>query len=228
LSHDEVDRLDSIVRRGRILQRGETLFEIGSPFECIFAVRSGSLKAYRATAEGEEQIIAFHLPGELMGFDGFDAEAHRCTAVALETTSICALPMDRIEELCMEIRGLQRQVHRLLGREIAADQEMLLLLGRGSAEERLAAFLLSLSNRLSQRGFSATRFVLSMSRHDIGNYLGLALETVSRQFARFQANGVMSVRRREVEIDDIDALRGIVSDCLGVVESPGAERNKTG
>jgi CRP/FNR family transcriptional regulator, anaerobic regulatory protein len=228
LNVDEIDRLDAIVRRGRLLDRGQLVFDAGDAFDSLYVVRSGSLKSSMTTPDGREQIVGFHLPGELVGLDGFSTGVHHCFAQGLETTSVCGLPTDRIEELSHEVPGLDRALHRLLGREIAEDQALLLLLGKGTAEERLAAFLLSLSRRHAERGFSPTRFNLSMSRHEIGNYLGLALETVSRQFAKLQSAGVLRVNRRAVEIRALDALRRLVGECpapIGVpAAAPGANR----
>jgi CRP/FNR family transcriptional regulator len=224
LSGEEVDRLDAIAQRGRALDPSQRLFEAADAFESLYVVRSGSLKSSMSTPEGLEQIVGFHLPGELVGLDAFHAGVHHCSAQALETTSVCGLPIERLEELCVEIPSLSRQMHALLGREIAHDQSMLLLLGKGTAEERLAAFVLSLSRRYEARGFSATRFNLTMSRHDIGNYLGLALETVSRQFAKLQSRRVLSVNRRELEIHDLEQLQRLVGECREQVV-PAAPRS---
>ncbi len=156
-------------------------------------------------------MLGFHLPGEIIGLDAIDQDAHACSAKVLETSAICEIPFSRLEELTASISSLQHQMFRLLSKEISHDTDMLLLLGKKNAEERLAAFLLSMSRRLQKRGLSATDFYLSMSRHEIGNYLGLAVETVSRLFTRFQDDGLMRVDRKHIELLDVDALDGLVN-----------------
>jgi CRP/FNR family transcriptional regulator len=204
-----MERFEKIVSQRRPLQRGDSLYRVGDRFHSLFAVRSGALKTIMITPDGDEQIIGFHMPGELLGFDGL-SDYYNCNAVALERTSVCDLPLNRVEELSRVIAGLHRQLCSIMGRELNTDQAMLLLLAKLSADDRLAAFLLSLSKRFAQRGFSESRFILAMSRHDIANYLGLAPETVSRVFARFQQDGLLSVNRREIEIHDMDTLRSRV------------------
>lgn len=202
----DLELLDSIIKRRRPLRRGEHLFRIGDPFQAIYAVRAGSLKTYAMTEDGHEQVIGFHLPGELVGLDAINAECHPCGAKALETTSVCEIPFDRLEELADRLPTLQRQLLRLLSKEILHDHNLLMLLGKRSAEERLAAFLASLSARFKRRGFSSTEFYLSMSRNDIGNYLGLAVETVSRLFTRFQDEGLVKVQRKHIQLCSVDEL----------------------
>lgn len=211
LDSTEVDRLDSIVRRRRPLPRGEHLYRVGDRLQSLYAVRSGCVKSYIRTEGGNEQILGFHLPGELVGLDALENESHACAAVALETVGICELPIARLEETHHTIPGLQRRVLKLIGREVAADHAMLLLLGKKSAEERLARFLFNLSLRFKQRGFSEREFNLSMPREDIANYLGLARETVSRLLAQFQHNGLLSMRRRNIRIRDMDRLKALAS-----------------
>lgn len=207
----ELDELDSIIKRRRPVKRGEHLFRVGSPFQAIYAVRSGSIKTYTPTEDGHEQVTGFHLPGELLGLDAINLGHHPCAAKALETTSICEIPFDRLEELSTRLPSLQHQLLKIMSKEILHDQSLLMLLGKKSADERLAALLLSLSGRYQQRGFSPTDFYLSMSRNDIGNYLGLAVETVSRLFTRFQDEGLLSVQRKHVCITDLPRLRAIAN-----------------
>lgn len=202
----DLERLEHIIKRRTPLARGDHLFRMGDPFRALYAVRSGSLKTYALSGDGGEQVTGFHLPGELAGLDAITTERHPCAAYALETTSICEIPFDSLEELAGEIPGLRRQLLRLMSREILADQGHLMLLGRKTAEERLATLLVSLSARLQARGFPAHEFRLSMSRADIGNYLGLAVETVSRLFSRFQEEGLLVVARKRVHIRDLDGL----------------------
>jgi CRP/FNR family transcriptional regulator, anaerobic regulatory protein len=207
----ELEELDSIIKRRRPVKRGEHLFHVNDPFQAIYAVRSGSIKTYTPTEDGHEQVTGFHLPGELLGLDAINLLHHPCAAKALETTSICEIPFDRLEELSMHLPSLQHQLLKIMSKEILHDQSLLMLLGKKSAEERLAALLLSLSNRYQQRGFSPTDFHLSMSRNDIGNYLGLAVETVSRLFTRFQDEDLLSVQRKHICILDLPRLRSIAN-----------------
>ncbi|MGC1952417.1 MAG: fumarate/nitrate reduction transcriptional regulator Fnr [Gammaproteobacteria bacterium] len=213
LNATELEQLINIIHRSPSLPRGKHLFKIGDPIQSLYAVRSGSVKVYVPTEPGEEQVLGFILPGEFLGFDGIEAQHHTCAAVPLETTTVCELPYDRLEELCHALPAIDSRIHKLIGKEITGDHEMLILLGKKTAEERLATFLLSLSARFKQRGFSERDFNLSMSRHEIGNYLGLAVETVSRIFARFQDEGLISVNRRYVEILAMDELKKLVGDC---------------
>jgi len=204
---DDLQRLDDIIKRKRPVKRGDDLFRVGEPFHAVYAVRSGSIKTYAPTHDGQEQVTGFHLAGELLGLDAINTNTHPCTAKALETTSVCEIPFERLEELGAQIPSLQRQLFKVMSREIFEEETHTLLLGKRNAEERLAAFLLGISNRFKSRGFSATEFNLSMSRNDIGNYLGLAVETVSRMFTRFQEEGVLSVERKHVIIHDLERLQ---------------------
>ncbi|MFN2382417.1 MAG: fumarate/nitrate reduction transcriptional regulator Fnr [Guyparkeria sp.] len=207
LNHDDVEALERIIKRRRPLQRGEALFQTGDPLQSIYAIRSGSLKTYTHTDDGQEQVTGFHLPSELVGLDAITTDSHNCTARALETTSVCEIPFNRLQELGARIPGLQRQLLRIMSREILEDQDLMIWLGKKTAEERLASLLLRISSRFNARNFSAREFNLSMSRTDIANYLGLAVETVSRLFSRFQADGLLSVERKHVVIEDMDGLR---------------------
>lgn len=202
----DLELLDRIIKHRRPLRRGEHLFRVGDPFQAIYAVRAGSLKTYAMTEDGHEQVIGFHLPGELVGLDAVHGECHPCAAKALETTSVCEIPFDRLEDLADHLPALQRQLLRVLSKEILHDHNLLMLLGKKSADERLAAFLVSLSARFKRRGFSATEFYLSMSRNDIGNYLGLAVETVSRLFTRFQDDRLLEVERKHILLRNMDEL----------------------
>jgi CRP/FNR family transcriptional regulator, anaerobic regulatory protein len=210
LASEDVERLDEIVKRTRPLHRGDFLFRDGDRFRSLYVVKTGSVKTFAPSPEGGEQVLGFHLPGEIIGLDAIDKDAHACSAKVLETSAICEIPFARLEELTAIIPSLQHQMYRLLSKEIGHDTDMLLLLGKKNAEERLAAFLLSMSKRLHKRGLSATDFYLSMSRHEIGNYLGLAVETVSRLFTRFQEDGLMRVDRKHIQLKDVNALEALV------------------
>lgn len=207
LDGEELTKLDEIIKRPRPLQRSQRLYHPGDDFRSIYVVRSGSVKTYTTTPSGEQQITGFHLPGELVGLDGVSTDNYSCTAEALETTSVCELPFTRLESLSGQIPGLQRQLHRLMSKEILAEQQLLLQLGKMSAESRVAAFLVSISMRLHTRGFSPTEFNLTMTRTDIGNYLGMAVETVSRQFTHFQEQGVLKASRKHIQLLQLDTLR---------------------
>jgi len=207
ISPEDVQRLDDIIKRKRPISRGGHIFRAGDTLSAIYAIRSGWVKSYAIAEDGSEQVTGFHLPGELIGLDAIASGEHPCSAKALDTTSICDIPFDRLEDLAAEVSGLQRQLLRIMSQELTTDEELLMLLGKRSAEERLAALLLSISSRLSQRGYSAHEFRLPMSRNDIGNYLGLAVETVSRLFTRFQQQGLLSVQNKLVSIQDLDGLK---------------------
>lgn len=211
LNHSDIEELERIIKRRRPLQRGECLFQAGDAFSSIYAIRSGSVKTFTITDDGQEQVTGFHLPSELVGLDAITTAFHNCTAEALETTSACEIPFDMLEDLGTRIPGLQRQLLRIMSREILEDQDMMIWLGKKSAEERLASLLLRISKRFSDRNFSAREFNLSMSRTDIANYLGLAVETVSRLFSRFQTDGLLRVDRKHVVIEDMSGLQRMAS-----------------
>lgn len=203
---EELDRVDAVVQKPAPLARGERLFAAGEPFKFIHIVRSGSLKTVQTGEDGEVQVMGFHLPGELLGLDAISDDQHHCEAIALERTSVCALPFSRLEKVAADLPSLQRQLHRIISREIVHDQQHLAALGRRTARERVALFLHSLSQRLEKAGYSATDMRLSMSRDDMSNYLGLALETVSRLLKRLSDDGIIEVERRKVRVLDPAAL----------------------
>lgn len=211
LTPEDVDLLDAIVKRDRPLHRGDHLFRQGDPFRFIYVVKTGTVKSFDPGEDGSEQVLGFHLPGELIGLDAIETGYHHCSAKILETTAVCEIPFTRLEELSSTIPSLQHQMFRLMSREINQDEDMLTLLGKRNAEERLASFLLSLSGRFQRRGFSPSDFYLSMSRHEIGNYLGLAVETISRLFTRFQDEGLLKVERKHVQLLDIKRLKQILN-----------------
>ena len=206
LSENDMERLDDIIRRGRPIQKGQILFQQGDEFQSVFAVRTGALKTYTLASNGEEQITGFHLASELIGLSGYDAGAYPLTAKALETTTVCEIPLPQLELLSDELPDLRKQLMRTMGTEIRHDQNMMLLLSKKNAEERVASFLLDISQRYQRRGFSSTHFRLPMSRVDISNYLGLAVETISRVFTRFQKHELIETQGKEIILQDIDAL----------------------
>ena len=209
LDEKDITRLDQIISRSKPHHRNDYLFREGDTFKGIYAVKTGSIKTYISREDGSDQVLGFHLPGEIIGLDAIETGVHGCTAKVLETTAVCLIPYEKLEKLSVEIPSLQHQMFRLMSREISNESNMLILLGKRNADERLATFLLSLSHRYKQRGFSATEFNLSMSRNEIGNYLGLAVETVSRLFTRFQDEGLLKVERKHIELLDLEALQSI-------------------
>lgn len=209
IDQGDLAELDRIIKRRRPIQRGEALFATGDKFRSIYAVRSGSLKTSVLTEDGREQVTGFFLPGEIVGLDAIGAGVHTCDARALETTGVCEIPYDELEAIGARIPSLPRQLLRIMSRDMHQDQLLLLQLGKRSADERLAAFIFSLSQRFGLRGYSPNEFNLSMLRNDIGNYLGLAVETVSRLFSRLHDDGILVVRSRNVQLRDIARLRAL-------------------
>ena len=210
LSREELARIEQIVFARRRVRRGEKLFKAGDPFSALYAVRSGFLKTTVLTADGREQVTGFHMGGELLGLDGIGGGRYHGDAVALEDCEVCVLPYALLERFGREIPAIQRNLHGVLSREIARDQGVMMLLGSMRAEERLAAFLLNLSRRFTARGYSSSDFHLRMTREEIGSFLGLKLETVSRLFSRFQADGTIEVEQKHVRLLDIGALERLV------------------
>lgn len=211
LQAPDIERLDAIVLRGRPLRKGEYVYREGQTFTSVYAVRAGTLKAYSTTDSGEEQVTGFYLPGEIFGMDGLGKNKHVSSAVALETSAICEIPFERLSNLSSHIPSLQRHFFQLMSQEIAQDQQLIAQLGKNTAEQRIAALLLSISARNARRKLSVTHFRLPMSRTDIGNYLGLTVETVSRIFSRFQKIGLLTSDHREIELLHVDDLRAIAS-----------------
>lgn len=212
LQDSDMNRLDQVIERGKPLQRKETVFFVGDDYRGVYAVRSGAIKAAITNRDGTEQITGFYLPGEIFGWDGLADGRHTNTATALETTAICSIPAERMDELSMTLPDLRRHFMQLMSREISVDQQMLALLSKSSADQRIAALLLSISNRLERQKLSATRFSLPMSRAEIGNYLGLTVETVSRVFSRFQTQALIAADRRDISLLQIDKLHALSDD----------------
>ncbi|HQZ05469.1 MAG TPA: fumarate/nitrate reduction transcriptional regulator Fnr [Burkholderiaceae bacterium] len=211
LTTDELERVDDLVASRRRVKRGTSLFRNGDPFTNLYAIRTGFFKTCITSEDGRDQVTGFQMAGEVIGLDGIVNDRHTCDAVALEDADVCLLPFERIEELSTEIPGLQRHVHKIMSREIVREHGVMLLLGSMRAEERLAAFLLNLVQRLHARGFSQSELVLRMTREEIGSYLGLKLETVSRTFSKFVEEGIVEVRQRHVRIVNSDALKQLVN-----------------
>lgn len=210
MSADEIDRLDQLVGARRKIRKGQNLYRSGDAFEAIYAIRVGWFKTDVLLEDGREQVTGFQMTGEMLGLDGISTETHSCNAIALEDSEVCVLPFSQLEELSREVEGLQRQFHKVMSREIVRDHGVMMLLGSMRAEERLAAFLMNLSQRFNARGFSPAEFNLRMTRDEIGSYLGLKLETVSRAFSRFQDEGLIAVQQKHIRIVDLTGLRRLV------------------
>jgi len=207
----EMDKLDSVISTRKRIKRGTALFSAGEKFTSLYAVRSGFFKTCVTTADGRDQVTGFQMTGEIIGLDGIVNDHHSCDAVALEDAEVCVMPFDQVEQLSREFTTLQHHVHKIMSREIVRDHSVMLLLGSMRAEERLAAFLLNLVQRLHARGFSQSELILRMTREEIGSYLGMKLETVSRTFSKFVEEGIIEVKQRYVHIKDTDGLRKIVN-----------------
>src|SRR5512133_1261513 len=211
LSEEELDLIDDMVAARRTVKRGSLLFRTGEKCTSLYAIRTGFFKTCVASEDGRDQVTGFQMAGEVVGLDGIVNDYNTCDAVALEDAEVCVMPFDRIEELSRAVNSLQRHVHKIMSREIVREHGVMLLLGSMRAEERLATFLLNLVQRLHARGFSQSELVLRMTREEIGSYLGLKLETVSRTFSKFAEDGIVEVRQRHLRIIDTAALRRIVN-----------------
>lgn len=211
LSSEELTHIDELITNRKKISRGTHLYQIGEAFRHLYAIRTGFFKTTISMEDGREQVTGFQMAGEVLGLDGIVNDMHACDAVALEDCEVCVIPFDRLEELSVSVVSLQRHVHKMMSREIVRDQGVMLLLGSMRADERLAAFLLNLAQRLQSRGFSPQEMVLRMTREEIGSYLGLKLETVSRSFSKFVAEGIVEVKQRQVRILDSQALRLIAN-----------------
>ena len=211
LSINDFAKVEQLVATRRKIRRGDALFRAGDRFESLYALRLGFLKSTMMSADGREQVTGFHMAGELVGLDGIGADAHHCDTVALEDTEVCVIPYERIEEISSVVPTLQSHFHKVMSREIVREHGVMLLLGSMHAEERLAAFLLNLSQRFEARGYSRSEFVLRMTRAEIGSFLGLKLETVSRALSRFSNDGLIEVNQKHLRIVDSEGLRVVMS-----------------
>ncbi len=211
LKSDDIEQLDSIIQRSKPLQKNQHLYREDDDFKSVYAVRSGALKAYKTTDDGREQVTGFYFPGEILGMDGISNNLHASSAKALETAAVCEIPFTSLEKLSALMPSLQRHFFQLMSREITEDQQLITLLSKNSADERVASLMLSISTRNSRRKLSATQFRLPMSRVDIGNYLGLTVETVSRVFSRMQKLDILQVDNKEIKILDPPGLQNMAN-----------------
>ena len=211
ISEEQMQQLDTMVATRKSVARGDSLFRAGEEFESLYAVRTGFFKTCVSSEDGRDQVTGFQMAGELLGLDGIATERHTCDAVALEDSHVCVIPYRQLEDLSREFTDLQRHFHKIMSREIVRDHGVMLLLGSMRAEERLAAFLLNLTQRLQARGFSGSELILRMTREEIGSYLGLKLETVSRTFSKFQDDGLLEVKQRHIRVTDLAGLSKLVN-----------------
>jgi CRP/FNR family transcriptional regulator len=216
LSESEISQLDHLVGGRRKVKRGHHLYRAGDAFEAIYAIKMGFFKTDILLEDGRDQVTGFQMAGEILGMDGIGTDFHTCNSIALEDSEICIIPFVQLEQLSREVRTLQRHFHQVMSREIVRDHGVMMLLGTMRAEERLAAFLLNLSQRFTARGYSPQEFHLRMTREEIGSYLGLKLETVSRSFSRFQDDGLISVHQKHVRILDGIGLKRLLNRQSGL------------
>lgn len=196
----DVDRVDRLVKKRRTVARGEYLFRAGTRTARLYVAREGAFKTVATSEAGEQQVIGFHLAGELVGLDALGTDRHRCDAVALDMAQVCEIPLDDLHTVAAEVPGLQRQLLRVIGSSVGRDHDHVELMGRRQADDRILAFLQGLSQRFDALGRDGDEFVLPMTREDIANYAGLVIETVSRSFTRLQDEGVIAVRGRRVRL----------------------------
>jgi CRP/FNR family transcriptional regulator len=216
LEPHELEQVDRVVNRRRPIKRADYLYRAGTALSSLYAIRTGFMKSAVLHEDGREQVAGFHMMGDLMGLDAISTGRHLCDAVALENSEVCEIPLAALEQLSRDIPSLQQHFHRIMSREIVRDHGVMLLLGTMRAEERLAAFLLNMSQRFAARGYSPSEYYLRMTREEIGSYLGLKLETISRALSRFQEEGLLEVRTKHVKILDMEALRHMIGlHCSG-------------
>lgn len=206
LNKSELDSLDDIIERKKPLHKNDKLVSAGDSFKSLFAVRSGSFKSYVSDKDGVEQIIGFHFPGDIVGFDALKDNKHQSFTQALETAMVCELPYETLDTMSVKFPKLRQQIMRFMSAEIKHDHDLMMLLSKRSAEERLLHFLSHLSQRFEERGFSAKQFNLSMTRNEIGNYLGLTVETISRLLTRFQKEALINVEGKLITILDLNGV----------------------
>jgi len=192
------------------VRRGASLYRTGDRFTSLYAVRKGFFKSLTLFENGRDQVTSFAMPGEVLGMDGIGPERHTCNTVALEDSEVCAISFTGLQELAHHIPSLQRQVHRMMGREIVREHGVMLQLGSMNADERVSMFLLNLSRRFAAHGYSPAKFNLRMTREEIGSYLGLNLETVSRIFSKFEEEGLLKVQRKIIHILDGAGLERVM------------------
>jgi CRP/FNR family transcriptional regulator len=206
LTPAETERLEALICPSRTIKNGEALFRANDSFQSIYAVRAGSFKTVVMHRDGREQVTGFHLAGDVLGLDGVCSGKHSCDALAMEDSKVCIIPFHPLEAMCRDVKAVQQRVHRLMGGEIVREATLMMLLGTMSADQRVATFLLNLSGKLKSRGYSPAEFHLRMTREEIGSYLGLKLETVSRMLSKFQKDGLIDTHGKQIRILDMEGL----------------------
>lgn len=210
LNEQEIEQLDQLMIVRKTIQKGDCLFQVGTEFQAIYAVHSGFFKTDILFEDGRTQITGFQMEGDILGLDGFYSKKHSCNAIALENSKVCVIPYAHIDSVSQQVQSLQHHLNQVLSREIVQNHQVMLLLGTMRAEERLAAFLLNLSERFRHRGFSGLDFYLKMNREEIGDFLGLKLETVSRVFSRFEKENLIMVQNKHIQIKNLKALKALL------------------
>ncbi len=223
LDKKELESLDEIIERKKPFHKTDLLASPGETFRSLYAIRSGSFKSYITSEDGEHQITGFHLPGDIVGFDAIRENTYQSYTQALETSMVCEIPYDTVDQMSAQLPSLRRQMMNIMSSEIKQDHDLMMLLNKRTAEERIAHFLLNLSERFAARGFSPTEFNLTMTRNEIGNYLGLTVETVSRLLSRFQKEQLIAVNGKLIEITDMSSLRKKLSTAESLKTSCEAE-----
>lgn len=221
LTDQEVERLNTLIIQRVKVKKGAALYRTGDPLRSLYAVRIGSFKTTVLSLDGREQVTGFQIPGEMLGLEAISEERHTCNAFALEDSEVCPIPYAQLERLVRELPSLQHNLNKLLSREIVRDHDMLMLMGNMNSDERLAAFLLNLSQRLNMRGYSSREFVLKMRREEIGSYLGLRLETICRGIAHLRDQTLVEISGRNVKILDMDGLNRLSPGRASVMPSSG-------
>jgi len=211
LKEDDMDKLDQIIGRRRKVARDTHLYRVGDPFTNLYAIRLGHFKTHQVNPSGDQQVTGFQMAGELLGMDAISTDRHHCDAIALEDSEVCEIPFSRLEGLFGDMPVLLRHFHRMMSQEITREQSVMLLLGNMRAEQRFAAFLTNLSSRYSARGYSSTDFQLRMTREEIGNYLGLTIESISRLLSKFKKRGWIRVSNRQVALVDPATLKKVAA-----------------
>lgn len=210
LDPEAVRELDALVTSRIHVKKRHRLYRAGDSFTDLFAIRVGTFKTLALTEDGREQVTGYHMGGEIVGLDGLADDRYACEAIALEDSEVCVLPFGNLDRLAHRVPRLQDNLYRLIARRAGHRLGVMLMLGSMHAEERLVTFLLDLSARFRERGYSPTAFILRMSREDIASYLGLKLETVSRLFSRLQGDGLIQVQGRAIKLLDPTALRAMI------------------
>lgn len=211
---DDLNLLNSIVQKRRPLKRGDILFSSGQPLDSIYVAREGAFKTVVFNSDGDSQVTGFHLPGEILGLDALGTSLHTCDAIALTLADVCIIPLSELEQVALQIPGLQHQLLKIIGQTINRDQKHIELLSKKNAHERVAIFLHQLAERYKLLGRSEQRFLIPMSREDIGSYLGLVIETVSRTLSKMQDEGLISVNGRDIQILNKDRLYGLAHESV--------------